>query len=508
MRPDIMTVVLITMLIGLIIILAVNRYQKKLLDRKHQLAQEALDADYSQKIRDLELGAKEELHAKREVMDKELFERRKRVSDEERRMEQRRTKIDRHSSDLNKREKELNKYKSDVEQKDQEIDNKLQEQAQELQRIAGLTKSEAKDELMRATEKESRDDMARMIRSIEKEAKSESENRARKLLVLAMQRVSSDQVSEHSTTTVPIPSDDIKGRIIGRNGRNIRSFEQVAGVDVVVDGAPDSVMVASFDPVRREVARRALSKLILDGRIHPAQIEKVVGESREAVEAIIKEEGENAAYDAGVPGLDVQIVRLLGKLKFRTSYGQDQHSHAVETALIAGVIAAEVGADVGISKAGGLLHDIGKAIDHEVEGTHAAIGAEICRRYRVSPEICNAVAAHHHEVEQESVEATIVEVADAISGSRPGARRENFEQYVKRIRSLEEIASSAEGVKEAFALQAGREVRIIVSPDKVDDLEAIKIAKEVANKAENDLQYPGQIKVTVIRETRAVHYAK
>ena len=508
MRPDIITVILITILISVIILVALNRYYKNLLYRKHQLSQEKLESDYEQRTRDLEIGAKEDLHNKREILDKELFERRKRVSDEERRMEQRRNKLEIQSSELDKRKNKLDKYKFDIEQKDKEIDDKLGLQLEELQRIAGLTKSEAKNELMQMTEKESRDDMARMIRSIEKEAKSEGEDRARKLLVLAMQRVSSDQVSEHSTTTIPIPSDDIKGRIIGRNGRNIRSFEQVAGVDVVVDGAPDSVMVASFDPIRREVARRALSKLILDGRIHPAQIEKVVGESREAVEVIVKEEGEKAVYDAGVLGLDVQIVRLLGKLKFRTSYGQDQHSHAVETALIAGVIAAELGADVEISKSGGLLHDIGKAIDHEVEGTHASIGAEICRRYGVSPVICNAIAAHHHEVEQETVEATIVEVADAISGSRPGARRENFEQYVKRIRSLEEIASSAEGVKEAFALQAGREVRIIVSPDKVDDLAAIKIAKEVANKAENDLQYPGQIKVTVIRETRAVHYAK
>jgi ribonuclease Y len=508
MRPDIITVVLVTTLIGAISLLVVHRYQKKLLDTKQQLEQERMDAEYNQKVRDLELSVKDEIHAKREVMDKELFERRKRVSEEEGRMEQRRSKVDRYSSELHKRENELNKLKVEVEKKNQEIDDSIQTQLQELQRIAGLTTSEAKDELMRITEKESRDDMVRMIRSIEKEAKSEGENRARKLLVLAMQRVSSDQVSEHSTTTVPIPSDDIKGRIIGRNGRNIRSFEQVAGVDVVVDGAPDSVMVASFDPVRREVARRALSKLILDGRIHPAQIEKVVSESRAAVEVIIKEEGEKAAYDAGVLGLQAQIVRLLGKLKFRTSYGQDQHAHAVETALIAGVIAAEIGADVDIAKTGGLLHDIGKAVDHEVSGTHAAIGAEICRRYGISSEVCNTIAAHHHEVDQESVEATIVEVADAISGSRPGARRENFEQYVKRIRSLEEIANSAEGVKEAFALQAGREVRLIVSPDQVDDLEAIRIAKDVARKAEENLQYPGRIKVTVIRETRAVHYAE
>ncbi|MDP6793636.1 MAG: ribonuclease Y, partial [Anaerolineales bacterium] len=352
------------------------------------------------------------------------------------------------------------------------------------------------------------DDMARVIRRIEEEAKIDGENRARKLLVVAMQRVASEQVSEHSISIVPIPSDDVKGRIIGRNGRNIRAFEQAAGVDVVVDDTPEAVMVASFDPVRREVARRALTKLILDGRIHPTQIEKTVIEAKQEVETIIKEEGERAAYDASVAGLRPEILRLVGKLKFRTSYGQDQHAHAVETALLAGVIAAEIGADVEVAKGGGLLHDLGKAVDHEVEGTHAAIGAEICRRYGVSPAVCNAVAAHHHEVDQECLEATIVEVADAMSGARPGARRENMEQYVKRIRALEEIANQTDGVGEAFALQAGREVRVIVNPEKVDDLAALRIARDVAQKVEETLQYPGQIKVTVIRETRAVDYAK
>ena len=508
MTLNIIILVLAIITIGSILLLLIYRYQKNVLETKYSLNNERLNAEYDQKMRDLELSVKDELHAKRDTMDKELFARRKRVSEEERRMESRRNKMDQRSSRLDQRSRDLKKLNTEIKQKKKQIDANIKTQFEELQRVASMTKLEAKDELMSLVERESREDMAKMIRNIEQEAKTEGENKARKLLVMAMQRVSSDQVSEHSTTTIPIPSDDIKGRIIGRNGRNIRSFEQVAGVDVVVDGAPDSVMVASFDPIRREIARRALSKLILDGRIHPAQIEKVVSKSREDVEIIIKEEGEKAVYDAGVLGLQAQIVRLLGKLKFRTSYGQDQHSHAIETALIAGVIAAEIGADVDVSKTAGLLHDIGKAVDHEVSGTHAAIGAEICRRYGVSSIVCNAVAAHHHEVEQESVEATIVEVADAISGSRPGARRENFEQYVKRIRSLEEIANSAKGVKEAFALQAGREVRLIVSPDKVDDLEAMQIAKDVALKAEENLQYPGQIKVTVIRETRAVHYAK
>ncbi|HJL69444.1 MAG TPA: ribonuclease Y, partial [Anaerolineales bacterium] len=359
-----------------------------------------------------------------------LSGRRRDVQREESRLDQRRGETEKRADKVEKRENELGKRQSAFDKQARELEQQQQQQLLEVERVAGLTAREAKEELIAAVEKESRDDMARVIRRIEEEAKIESENRARKLLVVAMQRVASEQVSEHSISTVPIPSDDIKGRIIGRNGRNIRAFEQAAGVDVMVDDTPEAVMVASFDPVRREVARRALTKLILDGRIHPTQIEKTVEKSKKEVEVIIKEEGERAAYDAGVPGLRPEILRLVGKLKFRTSYGQDQHAHAVESARLAGVIAAEIGANVEVAKAGGLLHDLGKAVDHEVEGTHAAIGAEICRRYGVSPVVCNAVAAHPQEVDQECLEATIVEVADAISGARPGARRENLEQYV------------------------------------------------------------------------------
>jgi ribonuclease Y len=300
----------------------------------------------------------------------------------------------------------------------------------------------------------------------------------------------------------------MKGRIIGRNGRNIRAFEMAAGVDVIVDDTPEVVTISSFDPVRREVARRSLAKLIGDGRIHPAHIEKLVDDARKEVETVIKEAGEQAAYEAGVPGLHPEVLRLVGRLKFRTSYGQNQWSHSIESSLLAGVLAAEMGADVAMSKAGGLLHDLGKAIDHEVEGTHAAIGAEFAKRYNVHPQVVNAIASHHHEVDQTSVEAVIVEVADAISGSRPGARRESLDLYVKRIRALEDIASSFKGVEQAYALQAGREVRIIVKPEDVDDLAAIELSKNIARKIEESMQYPGQIKVTVIREKRAVEYAK
>jgi ribonuclease Y len=350
--------------------------------------------------------------------------------------------------------------------------------------------------------------MARTIRQIEEEARAEGERRARGIISTAIQRLASEHVSEITVSVVPLPSDEMKGRIIGRNGRNIRTFEQAAGVDVIVDDTPEAVTISSFDPIRREVAKRALAKLVVDGRIHPAHIEKLVHDAQKEVEAVIKEAGEQAAFEAGVPGLHPEILRLLGRLKFRTSYGQNQHRHAIESALLAGAIAAELGADVALAKAGALLHDIGKALDHEVEGTHAAIGAEYAKRYGVNVKVVNAIASHHHEIEQQSVEAIIVEAADAISGARPGARRESLEQYIKRIKGLEEIANSFTGVQQSFALQAGREVRIVVNPERIDDLAALQLSKDIAKKIEETMTYPGQIRVTVIRETRATEFAK
>jgi ribonuclease Y len=350
--------------------------------------------------------------------------------------------------------------------------------------------------------------MLRIIRQIEEDAQIEGERRARELIADAIQRVASDHVSEITVSVVPLPSDDMKGRIIGRNGRNIRAFEQAAGVDVVVDDTPEAVTISSFDPVRREVARRGMEKLVLDGRIHPAHIEKIIDQAKEDVDRVILEEGERASFDAGVPGLHPEIIKKMGRLKFRTSYGQNQLAHAVETAQLAGVIAAELGADAEVAKAGGFLHDLGKAMDHEVEGTHAAIGADFCKRYGVHEKVVNVIGSHHHEVDQDSVEAIIVESADAISGARPGARRESLEQYIKRIRALEEVANSFTGVSESYALQAGREIRVIVKPEDIDDLESTRLARDVAKKIEEGMQYPGQIKVTVIRETRAVDYAK
>ena len=382
------------------------------------------------------------------------------------------------------------------------------EQSQKLEEISQMTRAEAVEIHLAEAETEARNDMARIIRKVEAEAREEGERKARELIALAIQRVASEHVNEITTSVVPLPSDDMKGRIIGRSGRNIRTFEQIAGVDVIVDDTPEAITISCFDPVRREIARRAMDRLVLDGRIHPAHIEKILKQEKKEVERVIVEAGEEAAYDAGVPGLPSGITKVLGRLKFRTSYGQNQLFHAVETARLASVIAAEIGADVEMAKAGGLLHDLGKAIDHNVEGTHAGIGADLAKRHGLHPLIVNAIASHHHEVEQESVEAVIVESADAISGARPGARRESLEDYIKRIKALEDIAKTFTGVQESFAIQAGREVRIIVRPENVDDLTATRMARDIAKKIEEDMQYPGQIKVTVIRETRAVEYAK
>ncbi len=379
---------------------------------------------------------------------------------------------------------------------------------QALEAVAQMSREEAKQELLAAVEETARQDMARIIREIEQEAKEEGERRARKILTVAIQRMASEHVAEMTVASVDLPSDELKGRIIGRGGRNIRAFEQATGVDVVVDDTPEAITISCFDPVRREIARRAMERLVSDGRIHPGRIEKVVAEARKEVEQVIREEGERAVYEAGVTGLHPELVKLLGKLRFRTSYGQNQHAHAIETAKLAALIAAELGADVEVARLGGLLHDVGKAVDFEVEGTHARIGAELCRRYGVPEEVVHCVESHHHEVKQQSLEAIIVEVADAISGARPGARRESLEQYIKRIRALEDLASSFAGVAECYAIQAGREIRVIVKPEEIDDLAAIQLSRDIARKIEEGMEYPGQIKVTVIRETRAVDYAK
>lgn len=447
--------------------------------------------------------------------DEAIGRRRKELDREDESLQRRRETLDRRTEDLDKRlerlefrEQNLNKRQSRLDKKENELSKQEQEKLDELQRIAQMTVEEARDSLLQIAEKDARNDIARIIRQVEAEARDEADKRARDIIALAIQRLASEHVSEISVSVVPLPTDEMKGRIIGRNGRNIRAFELATGVDVIVDDTPEAVTISSFDPVRREVAKRTMSKLVTDGRIHPARIEKLVEDTQREVNDTIREEGEAAAYATGVHGLNPEILKLLGQLKFRTSYGQNQHAHAIETAHIAGMIAHELGADVNIAKMGGLLHDIGKAIDHEIEGTHALIGADFCKRYGVPDSAVNCIAAHHHEVEPTCVEAYIVEAADAISGARPGARRESLEAYIKRVKTLEEIANGFNGVEQSYALQAGREVRILVKPDSVDDLGAMNLSREVAKRIEETMQYPGQIKVHVIRETRAVEYAK
>ena len=439
----------------------------------------------------------------------ETMQRRRRELDkEDERLQRRREDLDKRYERLEQREQQLNKRQSQLDRQQNALQKLEEERMQELQRIAQMTAEEARAELLATVEQEARNDMARIIRQVEAEAHEEADNRAREVISLAVQRLASEHVSEIAVSVVSLPSDEMKGRIIGRNGRNIRAFELATGVDVVVDDTPEAVTISSFDPVRREVAKRAMTKLVMDGRIHPARIEKLIEDARAEVEQVIREEGERAAYETGVHGLHPEIIKLLGRLKFRTSYGQNQHAHAIETAHIAGMIAAELGADVMVAKTGGLLHDLGKAIDHEVEGTHAMIGAEFAKRYGLNPRVVNAIASHHHEVEQEYIESYIVEATDAISGARPGARRESLESYIRRVKMLEEIATSFDGVEQSYALQAGREVRIIVRPEAIDDLAALRLSRDIARKIEETMQYPGQIKVQVIRETRAVEYAR
>ena len=469
---------------------------------------EALLASAKEQVLTIELQAKDKALEIRQAAETEIARRRSELAREEDRQQKRREELDNRTDRLEKREQAINKRQSFLDKRSNELEKMHAQEMEELQRISQMTIEEARGLLLAEVEKDARNDMARIIRQVEAEAREEGDRRARKIIADAIQRVASESVSEVTTSVVSLPSDEMKGRIIGRNGRNIHAFEQAAGVDVIVDDTPEAVTISCFDPVRREVARRALGKLVLDGRIHPAYIEKVLKTEQKEVERVIAEAGDQAAFDAGVTGLHTEVTRMLGRLKFRTSYGQNQLTHAVEVAKLAAVIAAELGAEVEVAKAGALLHDLGKAMDYNMEGTHAMLGAEFAKRHGVNPKVVNAIASHHHEVEQASLEAIIVESADAISGARPGARRESLEQYLKRVRALEEIADSYKGVNQSYALQAGREVRIFVKPEDIDDLESIHLARDIAKRIEETMQYPGQIKVTVIRETRAVDYAK
>lgn len=494
--------------LGAVLGFLIKHFQVQAAKRREAEEANRIVGQAKEEARTIELQAKDQAIEIRERAEAEVERRRKELSREDDRLQRRRSELDDRTERLEQSEQALNKRQSALDKRTNEVEEMRMQIVERLEKVSTMTRDEARAILMEEVEKEARADMARIIRQIEAEAREEGEKKARNLISIAIQRVASDHVAESTSSTVALPSDDMKGRIIGRNGRNIRSFEQTAGVDVVVDDTPDAVSVSSFDPVRREVARRSLEKLVQDGRIHPASIEKTVKKEQEEVEKVIIEAGEQAVYESGVGNVHKEIVKVLGRLRFRTSYGQNQLHHSVESAKIASMIAAELGADVERARLGGLLHDLGKAMDHNVEGTHAAIGAEFARRYGVDPIVLNAIASHHHEVEQESVEAVIVEAADAISGARPGARRESLEQYIKRIKALEDIANSYKGVVQSYALQAGREVRIIVRPEDIDDLESTRMARDIAKQIEETMQYPGQIKVTVLRETRAVDYAK
>ncbi len=508
MNPLILLIDLLVLIVGIAAGYFFHRYQAdRAAKARQEKADDILKAANSQ-ARLIESGARDNATKIIQASESEIKERRIELNRETDRLDKRRAELDSRFDKMELREQTLNKRQSQVDRRGNEIDKLYEDQVKKLEQIAQLTQDDAKKELFAAVEKEARGDMARIIRQVESEAREEGEKRARKLIADAIQRVASEHVAEVTRAVVTLPSEEMKGRIVGRNGRNIKAFEQAAGVDVIVDDTPDSVTVSCFDSVRREIGRRALSKLILDGRIHPAHIEKVVEDETKAVEKIINESGEQAAYDANVTGMHPEVLRMMGRLKFRTSYGQNQLAHAVEVSKLAGILAAEIGANVERAKQGGFLHDIGKAMDHNQEGTHAALGAEFCKRYGVNPIVVNAIASHHPEVDQETVEAVIAEAADAISGARPGARREDLEAYIKRIRSLEEMSMSFDGVQQAFAIQAGREVRILVKPDTIDDLGSARLARDIAKKIEETMQYPGQIRVTVIRETRSTEYAK
>jgi len=454
------------------------------------------------------IEAKEEIHKNRVEFDKEVKERRNEISRQERRIQQKEENLDKKTDAIEKKEELIVKKNKELEEMQQEVVAIQKKQFEQLEKISGLTKEEAKDFLLKSIESETRHEVAMMIKEIENQAKDEAEEKARRIIGLAIQRCAADHAAEITVSVVPLPSDEMKGRIIGREGRNIRTLETLTGIDLIIDDTPEAVILSGFDPIRREVARLALERLIHDGRIHPARIEETVEKARRDVDNTIKQEGERATFETGVHGLHPELIKLLGKLKYRTSYGQNVLMHSIEVSHLSGIIAAELGVDIVLAKRAGLLHDIGKAIDHEIDGSHVDIGANVARKYKESNDVIHAIMAHHGDVEADTVIACIVQASDAISAARPGARRENIENYIKRLEKLEEIATSFEGVERSFAIQAGREIRIMVKPEDINDDAMVIVARDIVKKIENELEYPGQIKVNVIREVRAIEYAK
>lgn len=460
------------------------------------------------KKREVLIEAKEEAHKMRIEFDKEMKEQRAEQQRAERRLQQKEESLDKKVEQLEKKDEDLNVKNKQVEAKLVELDKVHEQQMDELRKISGMSQEEAKAQLLNNLESEIKHEAAIMAKEIQDKAKEEADKKAREIVAGAIQRCAADHSAETTVSVVNLPNDDMKGRIIGREGRNIRALETLTGVDLIIDDTPEAVILSGFDPVRREIARLTLEKLITDGRIHPARIEETVERCRKDVEAIIKQEGEHATFETGVHGLHPEIVRLIGRLRYRTSYGQNVLKHSIEVAHLAGIMAGELGEDIAVAKRAGLLHDLGKSIDHEVEGSHAVIGADFAKKYKESDTIVHAIAAHHGDVQATSVIDCLVQAADSISAARPGARRENLETYIKRLEKLEEIANSFDGVEKSFAIQAGREVRIMVKPDVINDESTVLMARDIVKKIESEMEYPGQIKVNVIREVRSVDFAK
>ena len=472
-----------------------------------RLINEAIRSGESRK-KEMLLEAKDEIHKSRTEYEKEVKERRAELSKQERRLQQKEETLDKKAETFEKKEEELARRMAEVAALKEETESIKKAHLATLEQISGLSQEQARAHLLKTVEEDMRHDTAMKIKEIEQQLKDEADEKAREILSIAIQRCAADHAAEATVSVVPLPNDEMKGRIIGREGRNIRTLETITGVDLIIDDTPEAITVSSFDPVRREVARLALEKLIGDGRIHPTRIEDMVEKARKEVDRTIREEGERACFETGVHNLNPELVKILGRQKYRTSYGQNVLNHSIEVAHIAGLMASELGVDVALAKRAGLLHDLGKSIDHEVEGSHVQLGAEIARKNKENPVVINAIEAHHGDVEPKTVIAVLVQAADAVSAARPGARRENVENYIRRLQRLEELTGSYPGVDKAFAIQAGREVRIMVKPEVVDEDNMILLAREIAKKIESELEYPGQIKVNVIRETKAVEYAK